>query len=58
MKRQQMYAIPVEDTDKLLWVKEIRTNHIIFKAVSIKDVQEGKSQSNKQSSRRLRNTSN
>ena len=51
MKKQQMYAIPVEDTDKLLWVKETRTNHIIFKAISIRDVQENKSKSGKQSSR-------
>lgn len=58
MKRQRMYAIPVEDTDKLLWVKEIKSNNIIFKAISIRDVQENKSKSGKQSSRRLCHTGN
>lgn len=24
MKQQHMYAIPIESTDKILWVKEIR----------------------------------
>ena len=58
MKRLKMCAIPVRDTDTLLWVRADDSDNIIFKAISIRDVQENESKSSKQSSRRLCNTSN
>lgn len=41
-------AIPLEDTDKLMWVRMENDNCVIFKAVRINNVQGDKPKSNKE----------
>lgn len=48
METINVYAIPLSNTNTLIWVKTKCGEHIIFKAMRVDNVQRDKPQSNKE----------